>query len=579
MKKIVGLAGAGGKDVAQAIILRKEKLEITRREVNDTDREIQLLRNVQEEYSQELEELYQVTLEENGKDAADIFKAYSAIVQDNFFFKKPIDVVINEKINIDYAIEQEKARVCSKFAGMSDPYMKERANDIRNVCDEIIRRIQGISKPEKQIRNISSPFILVAEDLSPEDTVRLNKTYLRGFITEKGGITSHAVILAKTLGIPAVVGAAGILEAVGQGELLFIDGDNGIGIVELDEVFVKEFMVEKSILDEQKAHYAAMAKEPAVTIDGYKVLVCINSGDAESQNSFKAEECDGIGLFRTEFLFMNQRNYPSEEVQFNVYKDAASNAKGKEVIIRTLDIGGDKQLEYMNIPIESNPFLGYRAIRICLDRKEIFLTQLRAILRASCFGNVKVMLPMIVTLEEFREAKQLFGEAKQSLSDEGQAFDESTPLGIMIETPGSVLISDKLAKEVDFFSIGTNDLIQYITATDRMNEKVQYLYDSCNTSVLRAINTVIKNGHKENIPVGMCGEAASDLRLIPLFLAMGLDEFSVVPAQVGRVKHLIRQCNMGELSTIVEQVINSDSIEEAKALLALQASKLGDLKT
>lgn len=567
MKKFTGLAGAGGRDVLKGVILRKEKLVLEKRIVEDTMSEVERFKKVQHEYAEELDGLYRAALADIGEKAANIFKAYRVITCDDVFFKKPIKLVQEEHINIDYAIEQEKEKVSAKFAAMSDPYMKERMGDIRNVCDEIIRRLGGVKSVEEQIRKIREPFILVAEDLSPEDTIRIDKTYLRGFITEKGGITSHVVILAKTLGIPAVVGATGIMQDVRPDQLLYINGDDGYGILEPDQAFISAFRQEKIRLDEQKRRYAAMAGEPAVTADGRKVAVCINSGDIESCKKFRVDQCDGVGLFRTEFLFMNQRDYPDEELQFKAYKEIAEAAQGKEVIIRTLDIGGDKQLDYMRFPKENNPFLGYRAIRICLDREVVFLTQLRAIVRASAFGNIKIMFPMIVTLEELRQAKEMVKKAQDLLRSEGIAFNENIPVGIMIETPASVLICDKLAKEADFFSIGTNDLIQYTTATDRMNEKVQYLYDPCNLSVLRAIDTVIRNAHRVGIPVGMCGEAASDGRLTPLLLAMGLDEFSVVPAQVGKIKYIIRRCDPGKLSGLVGQVLASDSIDEVKTLL------------
>jgi phosphotransferase system enzyme I (PtsI) len=573
MKKFTGLAGAGGRELLQAVVLYREKLVLEEKMVEDCEKEVERFKKVQHEYAEELDKLYRATLADSGEQAANIFKAYRVITCDDVFFKKPLKEVWEKHISIDYAIGKEKEKVSAKFAAMSDPYMKERGNDIRNVCDEMIRRLNGVNSAEKQIRNLREPFILVAEDLTPEDTIRIDKTYLRGFITEKGGITSHVVILAKTLGIPAVVGATGIMQDVRPGQMLYIDGDDGYGIIEPEEAFISAFHNKKLRMDEQKKLYAAMANKPAITMDGRRVAVCINSGDVESRRNFQVEQCDGVGLFRTEFLFMNQHDYPDEELQFKTYKEIAEIARGKEVIIRTLDIGGDKQLDYMNFPSENNPFLGYRAIRICLDRKEVFLTQLRAILRASVFGNIKIMFPMIVTIEELRQAKQMVETAKNLLCAEEIAFNENIPIGIMIETPAAVLISDKLAKEADFFSIGTNDLIQYTTATDRMNEKVQYLYDSCNLSVLRAIETVIRNAHEAGIPVGMCGEAASDERLTPLLLAMGLDEFSVVPARVGKIKYLIRRCDLGKLSKLVEQVLGSDSIAEVKVLLAAESGE------
>lgn len=573
MKEFIGLPGSGGRDLSQVAILRIEKFTLEKRTVDDSENEVQRFKKVQQEYAAELEELYGATLGKEGENAANIFKAYKAMVLDDFFFKKPIQAVREEHISLDYAIDREKEKVSAKFAAMSDPYMKERASDIRNVCDEIIRRLNGVKSAEDQIRDIREPFILVAEDLSPENTIRIDKTYLRGFITEKGGVTSHAVILAKTLGIPAVVGATGIMRDARAGQMVYIDGDKGCAMLQPDESFIRAFREEKTRLDELKKRYAAMARVPAVTKNGRSVSVCVNMGDAESRKKFRVEQCDGIGLFRTEFLFMNQHDYPDEEVQFQSYQDIAEAAQGKEVIIRTLDIGGDKQLDYMKFPKENNPFLGYRAIRLCLDRKEVFLTQLRAILRASAFGNVKIMFPMIVTSEELREAKAMVEKAKAALHAEKIAFNKDISVGIMIETPAAVLISDKLAQEAAFFSIGTNDLIQYTTATDRMNEKVQYLYDSCNLSVLRSLEIVIRNAHKAGIPVGMCGEAASDERLTPLLLAMGLDEFSVVPAQVGKIKYHIQRCDTNKLSGFVGQVLESGSIGEAKALLAEQNAK------
>ena len=573
MKKYTGLAGSGGCEVLPAVLLRKEKPASMKRTVSDCAAEIEHFRVVQQAYAAELDELGRKAHEEAGEDAANIFKAYRAIASDDIFFRKPIKRVQEESCSIDWAIETEKEKVCAKIAAMNDPYMKERASDIRNVCEEIIRRLNGTPDAGTGILNIREPFVLVAEDLTPEDTIRLDKTWLRGFLTEKGGITSHAVILAKTLGIPAVVGVTGIMGDIRAGQMIYIDGNEGYGVVDPDEDWINSCRQHKTRQDEQNRIFAAMAGEPAVTVDGHRAAVCVNAGDAGSCEDFAAGSCDGIGLFRTEFLFMNQRDYPDEERQFTAYRQIAASAQGKEVIIRTLDIGGDKQLDYMDIPRESNPFLGYRAIRICLDREAVFLTQLRAILRASVYGQIKIMFPMIVTLEELRAAKAMLEKAKASLRADGLAFAEAIPVGIMIETPAAVLISDKLARESAFFSIGTNDLIQYTTATDRMNEKVQYLYDPCNLSVLRAIATVIRNGHQAGIPVGMCGEAASDERLTPLLLAFGLDEFSVVPAQVGRIKHRIRRCNLSRIQGLAGQVLEADTAEEVKKLLAAAAAE------
>lgn len=563
MQKFIGLGGAKGQELMKAVVFERKQAQVEKHTIENPEEEIARFEQIRKEYDFDLGVLYEKTKVSLDESSAGIFKAYAEIVNDDFFFKKPLKMVREENVNIDYAIELEKERVSQKFAKMDDPYMKERATDITNVCDELIRRLNGITG-DNVLQTIKEPFLVVAEDLTPEDTVRIDKTYLGGFITEKGGITSHAVILAKTLGIPAVVGTQGIMQGVETGDMLYINGNEGYALVNPDEHFSKLFMQERAKLEEEKQLYNQMAGAPAVSKDGREVLVCINSGDSDSIGTFNSEACDGIGLFRTEFLFMGQHDYPSEELQFDTYKNIAEKANGKEVIIRTLDIGGDKQLDYMDIPEESNPFLGYRAIRICLDRKEMFQTQLRAILRASAFGYIKIMFPMIVTCEEFLQAKAAVEEAKASLKAQSIAFDEGIKVGIMVETPASVFISDQLAKHVDFFSIGTNDLIQYITATDRMNEKVQYLYDPCNLSVLRAIRQVIQNAHAAGIPVGMCGEMASDERLTPLLFGMGLDEFSMVPSQVGRVKYMIGKMNYQELQTKVDAVLNASSIEAAK---------------
>lgn len=578
MEKCKGLPGAAGQAIGKLVRLEKKECVVERRTVASPEQEIVRFRKIQREYSEELDSLYETTLKGMGKDSAEIFRAYQMIANDEYFFGNAIKRVQTEKINMDYAIEEEKKKICEMFSSMSDAYMKERAADIENVCNELINKLNGIVSVESQIGMMDEPFIVVAEDLTPADTVRIEKTFLKGFITEKGGVTSHVVILAKTLGIPAIVGAKDVLGLTKDKELIYINGADGYAIVEPDQEFVDKFLIEKEKIDALEAHFAQMARKEVSTLDGRKIRVCVNSGDSDSLETFCADACDGIGLFRTEFLYMNEREYPTEEKQFRVYKSIAEKACGKEVIIRTLDIGGDKQLDYMELPKEENPFLGYRAIRICLDRKEVFRTQLRAIFRASAFGKIKVMFPMIVTVEELRQAKQVVEEVKEELRKEGKAFQEDTPVGIMIETPASVLISEKLAEEADFFSIGTNDLIQYMTATDRMNERVQYLYTPLNLSVLAAIGMVIQNGHLHGLPVGMCGEAASDERMIPILLGMGLDEFSVVPSQVGRVKSFISCLSYEYAQKFVPNVLGKQTIQEAEDMLLRfnRSVKLGE---
>jgi len=392
----------------------------------------------------------------------------------------------------------------------------------------------------------------------------MDKSSLRGFITEKGGATSHTVILAKALGIPAIVGAKDALASVSDGDLILIDGFSGTATVNPDEKSLSDFKVVSDKYREERAIYALEGKKRASTVDGHFIDVNANTGDVDSIRTLDWDICDGIGLLRTEFLYMDLDDYPDEETQYKIYSDLAAKAGGKEVIIRTLDIGGDKQLDYMNLPVEENPFLGYRAIRICLDRPEVFHTQLRAILRASAHGNVKIMFPMIVSLEELLDAKTCVEKAKDTLRQENVEFNEDIPVGIMIETPAAVMISDILAEESDFFSIGSNDLIQYTTATDRMNEKVQNLYDSCNPAVLRAIRMVAECANAASIPWGICGEVASEDRLIPIWATLGVSELSVTPSLVGRVKHLVRLVDRKKLHPEMERILNIGQIDQIK---------------
>lgn len=567
MKDYKGLPGAGGIALGKVVYLEKQEIVIEKKSVNDTQAEIEKFRKVQEEYSNELDELYEITKESIGETEAEIFNAYKMIAKDEYFFGNVFKQVEKESINIDYAINEEKKKTAEMFLSMPDPYMRDRGVDIENVCDEIINRINGVVSTESKIGKIKEPFIVIAKDLTPADTVRIDKTYLRGFVTQKGGVTSHVVILAKTLAIPAIVGAADILEAKDASDI-YINGTTGEIIVDPDKETIAAYKEQEKKMEKEKAYFDECAKKSITTKDGKEVLVCINSGDADSIDTFEPEKCDGVGLFRTEFVYMNERDYPSEEKQFNVYKEMLEKANGKEVIIRTLDIGGDKQLDYMDMPKEDNPFLGYRAIRLCLDRREVFKTQLRALLRAGEYGNLKIMFPMIVTYEELMDAKGILDEAKKELESEGVSLKNKVPVGIMIETPAAVLLSDKLAEVADFFSIGTNDLIQYTTATDRMNEKVQYLYTPYNISVLTAIAKVIENGHKQNIPVGMCGEASSDPNMVPVLLGMGLDEFSVVPSSVGRIKSILMSLSYEEMKEHANKVLAAKTIDEVEKIMA-----------
>lgn len=566
MQELKGLTGNHGQALGKISLIQNIEINSSCKSIDDPEREIKKLEHARDSYRIELNDLFEETKKNFGETEAEIFHAYLEMVNDDCFFYNPLNRVKNELINIEFALNEEKKAISALFSQMDDPYMKERGKDIENVCNELLMKMHNVDS-HSRIQTFQEPFIVIAEDLTPADTVRLDKTYLKGIVTEKGGQTSHTVILAKTLGIPAIVGATDILSKSVDGEDILIDGSSG-------EIFISPNQ-EKI---EQYENYVVKGKEkalflnkyntaPAITQDGHFTEVRVNVGDIDSINTMNMNICDGIGLFRTEFLYMAENDYPSEEKQFSVYKKLAEKADGKNIIIRTLDIGGDKRIDYMNIPEESNPFLGYRAIRICLDKKDIFKTQLRALLRASAFGNISIMFPMIVTLEELKDAKAMVKECMQELEHEQISYNDSIQLGIMIETPAAVLISDLLASEADFFSIGTNDLIQYITATDRMNEKLQYLYRGCNLSVLRAIKLVAENAHRAGIPIGICGEAASDERLIPFWISYQIDELSMVSSQTAQIKYLICNTTKTHADEVTETALNMTSIEDVEYYL------------
>lgn len=567
MKRIQGLRGARGQAVGKCVISKDTLYKIERKEADDPCREVEKLETARKDYCKELEHLYENSAGEIGKASADIVLAYQEIVKDDIFFGKCTERVQKEKINIEYVLEEEKKRVIQLFCGMKDPYMKDRGADIEHVCNALIKKMLGVTDVYEKTDGIEEAFILIAKDLAPTDTIRLDKTYLKGLVTEKGGQTSHTVILAKALGIPAVVGAVRILEQAAANDIICINGETGEVIVQPEEGILDEYIKMQNKAEEQDRIFRGLEKEKAETKDGHVISICLNAGDKEGMEKLDMSVCDGIGLFRTEFIYMSAKQYPSEQMQFQIYKALAEKAEGKEVVIRTLDIGGDKQIDYMELPPEANPFLGHRAIRICLERKEIFKTQLRAILEASAFGTLSIMFPMIVSIEELRAAKQLLEECKGELEEKGILYDKEIKTGIMIETPAAVLLSDRLAEEADFFSIGTNDLIQYMTASDRMNEKVQNLYRICNISVLRAIKMTVENAHKAGIKVSMCGEAASDEKMVPVWLGIGIDKLSMVRAQTARIKYMIRHFSIERAKDIAAGVFEMDRVEDIEKYL------------
>jgi len=579
MNVLNGLAGASGFGSGRAVVKCKSKIIPQRRFVQNSEAEIKRFREAQIVCEKRIQERMKKA-GELGKAAAEIFTAHRAILNDEAFFQGIFSRVESEKLNIEFLIYDEFEKITARFEAVDDQLLRERAADIEQVCHEVIGILygvdgSGVAERDKALSKCDENTIIVSYELTPAEAIGLDKRTLKGFVTEKGGVTSHTVILAKALGIPAITGVRGAADVVKSGDYLLIDGCLGRVIVNPDGAKVANFMLRSAEYARKQAFYAEYFEKKALTLDGHRIDVGVNSGDEQSIKGFEPNRCDGIGLLRTEFLYMSRSEYPDEQVQYEIYGGLAFKAGGKEVVIRTLDMGGDKQAPYMALPQEENPFLGYRAIRICLDRRELFHTQLRAILRASAHGNVKIMFPMIINLEELRTAKQCVERAKCSLKEQGIPFNEHIEVGIMIETPAAVLISDKLAREADFFSIGSNDLVQYVTAADRKNERVNKLYDNCNISVLRAIKMVSESAGKAQIPWGICGEVASEALLLPVWAAFGVSKLSVAPALVGRVKYGIGQLSRLDVMETVKSALNQDTAAGARRELDALLAQLG----
>ena len=538
MINLKGIGASKGVAIGKAFIVKEQLAVINKKLIQNVDAEIKRLENAQKEAIIQLRRLQEHTLDFVGEEESLIFEVHQMILQDEDFIGRIKEIIRTESVNAEYVVQCTSDEYSKIFDEMEDPYMKERAADIRDISKRLIDILIGIKG--QSLFQLDRPAIIVAKDLWPSDTVQMDKKNVVGFITEEGAKTSHTAILARTMQIPAVVGVRDIFASIKKGEEIIIDGAEGNIFINPDE------NIRNHWLENQKEYKDALEKlnrlkgTKSITKDGIEVKVNANIGMPEDVEMALENDAEGIGLFRSEFLYMNSDKIPSEEVQFKAYKKVLEKMQDKPVIIRTLDIGGDKEIKYIKIPKEENPFLGYRAIRISLDQVDLFKTQLRALLRASIYGNLGIMFPMISTLEELRRAKIILAEVKKDLTNEKIPFSSQVEVGIMIETPAAALISDELAKEADFFSIGTNDLTQYTIAVDRMNAQVAYLYDTHHPAVLKLIELVIKNGHKENIWVGICGEAAADLTLTEKFVAMGIDELSVSASSILEIRQKIQ---------------------------------------
>ncbi|EFV36045.1 phosphoenolpyruvate--protein phosphotransferase [Gemella morbillorum] len=565
MLKLKGIAASQGISFAKAYVFVEPDLTVKEVKIEDVAAEIKRFEDAIEASKKELTIIKENALASLGADKAAVFEAHLLILDDPEFMGTVKTDIESKVINAEYAFKETSDMFISMFEAMDNEYMKERAADIRDVSKRILAHLLGVDLPNPSL--IDEEVIVIAEDLTPSDTAQLNKKYVKGFATNIGGRTSHSAIMARSLEIPAVVGTSSITEDVKNGDILILDGLDGVVLVNPDEATTAEYKEKHAKFEAQKAEWAKLVTEKSVTKDGHEVILAANIGTPADLEGVKNNGGEAVGLYRTEFLYMGREQLPTEDEQFEAYKAVLEGMGDKPVVVRTLDIGGDKELPYLDLPKEMNPFLGFRAIRLCLEEKDLFRTQLRALLRASVYGKLCVMFPMIATVQEFRAAKALFLEEKEKLVAEGVAVSNDIELGIMVEIPSTAVIADIFAKEVDFFSIGTNDLIQYTMAADRMSEKVSYLYQPYNPAILRLVKNVIEASHKEGKWTGMCGEMAGDSLAIPLLLGMGLDEFSMSATSILQARSQIKNLTLDEMKELVEKAVMCATTEEVLALI------------
>ncbi|WP_339316541.1 phosphoenolpyruvate--protein phosphotransferase [Paenibacillus sp. FSL R10-2734] len=565
MSKISGIAASAGIAVARAFILKHPDYTITKTSISDPEAEVAKLNDALAKSRAELQSIKERTLAELGEKKAEIFESHLLILEDPELINPVIDKIRQESVNADYALNEVATQFIEMFENMKSAYLQERAADMRDVTKRMLNHLLGIHYVSPA--EISEEVIVIAEDLTPSDTAQLNRKFVKGFTTNIGGRTSHSAIMARSLEIPAVVGTKNVMSEVNSGDLVIIDGLNGDVLINPSEAEVAEYIHKQDAYNLQIAEWKKLRDEPTVSADGKHVELVANIGTPNDVNGVIENGGEGVGLYRTEFLYMGRDKLPSEEIQYNAYRTVLENMKGKPVVVRTLDIGGDKELSYLELPKEMNPFLGFRAIRLCLDRQDIFRTQLRALLRASVHGDLRIMFPMIATLGEFRAARDLLLEEKAKLREEGKEVSDNIQLGIMVEIPSTAVLADQFAKEVDFFSIGTNDLIQYTMAADRMNERVSYLYQPYNPAILRLVKNVIDAAHAEGKWTGMCGEMAGDATAIPLLLGLGLDEFSMSATSILPARSQISKLSAADMKELAAKALQLGTAEEVAALV------------
>ena len=565
MKTITGIPASYGIAIGPAFVYQRVELEIRRETVDDTDVEWARFESAQVTARTQLDEIYLKAEKESGDEHAAIFKAQLMMLDDPELVSAVKTVVFEQKIKVESALADAVENYAGMLEALEDEYLSARALDIRDVGARMLRILLGVS--DTPAKDLSLPSIIIADDLTPSDTILLDKTYVLGFCTAKGGATSHTAILARSLGIPAVVGAGNTVQHLRNGIQLIVDGDSGEVIVDPDAPTLSEYHLrqDKSLLIKEKA--SEVAHQPAITSDGHQVEIVANIGNVEDARAALEAGAEGVGLLRSEFLYLERSSLPTEEEQYQSYKAIADTFGKLPVILRTLDVGGDKEIPYIDLPKEDNPFLGVRAIRLCLNRPQLFKPQLRAALRAGQGNNLKLMFPMVASVEEVVQAKSLLEECRRELEQEGHLIQDKMEVGIMIEIPAAAIIADQLAEVVDFFSIGTNDLSQYTMAADRTNAKVAQIASGFQPAVFRLIKQVIDAAHARGKWVGLCGEMAGELIAIPILLGLGLDEFSMNPPAIPYAKLLIQSISLEKAKAVAELALNQLNSNEIRALV------------
>ena len=569
-----GIAASDGIAIAKVYTLTEPDLTVTKVTVEDSEKEVSRLDDALAASIKDVELIKETALKNLGEEEAQVFDAHLMVLSDPELIGQVKDSITSNKVNAESALKEVTDMFISIFAGMEDnPYMQERAADIRDVSKRVLAHLLGVKIPSPA--TIKDEVIIVAADLTPSDTAQLNRQYVKAFVTDIGGRTSHSAIMARSLEIPAIVGTKEVTSIAKDGDIIIVDGLAGDVFLNPSEEVIAEYRAKAEAFAAQQAEWEKLKDSKTYTKDGHQVELAANIGTPKDLEGVVNNGAEGVGLYRTEFLYMDSHEMPTEEDQFEAYKAVLEGMNGKPVVVRTMDIGGDKELPYLPLPHEMNPFLGYRAIRISLNEPEMFRTQLRALLRASVYGKLRIMFPMIATLNDFRGAKALLEEEKAKLIAEGVEVSDDIQVGIMIEIPAAAVLAHQFAKEVDFFSIGTNDLIQYTMAADRMNERVSYLYQPYNPSILTLIKHVIDSAHKEGKWAGMCGEMAGDQTAVPLLVGLGLDEFSMSASSVLKTRSLISKLTLSDMQALAAKAINEcATVQEVEALVEEAVSKI-----